>query len=475
MADTAPLMDALPATQQALQEDSAPSPVLVSVPAASAAMPLTIAPTWHLPTRVLFRFCVAYFGTYVLFTQMLGGMTLANVRLQVAWPMKNLVLGAAKSVFHIDRELVLFSGSGDKTYDWVLAFILLSFAAAVTLVWSVADRRRRAYPGVHKWFHLFLRFALGATMISYGMAKLIPLQMPFPTLLRLIEPYGNFSPMGVLWYSIGASPSYEMFTGSVELLAGVLLFIPWTSTAGALVALAATTQIFTLNMTYDVPVKLFSFHLILMSLFLLAPDLKRLLNVLVLNRTASPSTLAPLARTPWLQWTLIGLQLAWGAYLVGNGLHGSVQAWSSRGGGAPKPPLYGIWVVEEMTLDGTVLPPLLTEKERWRRIIIQSPTAFTIQRMDDSLLGQAAKIDLATHSITMTQPPAAPPGAPPPAFPQSPDSGTFAFVEPEPDVLVIDGDLGSRNIQARLVRYDLNQFLLLTRGFNWIQEFPFNR
>ena len=95
--------------------------------------------------------------------------------------------------------------------------------------------------------------------------------------------------------------------------------------------------------------------------------------------------------------------------------------------------------------------------------------------MDDSLLGQAAKIDLATRSIVMTQPAAPPTGAPPPPFPQSPDSGTFAFVEPEPDVLLIDGDLGKRTIHARLVRYDLNQFLLLTRGFNWIQEFPFNR
>src|SRR5580765_7373337 len=145
-------MDALPATQQALPEAvSRPSPpVLVAAPAASAAMPLVAAPTWHLPTRVLFRFCVTYFGTYVFFTQMLGGMTLANWRPQVAWPMRDLVLGAAKRVLHIDRELVLFSGSGDKTYDWVQAFIMLSFAVGVTLVWSFADRRRRAYPGVHK-------------------------------------------------------------------------------------------------------------------------------------------------------------------------------------------------------------------------------------------------------------------------------------------------------------------------------------
>src|SRR6202008_2643494 len=77
----------------------------------------------------------------------------------------------------------------------------------------------------------------------------------------------------------------------------ILLFVPRLTTLGAIVCLADTVEIFTLNMTYDVPVKLFSFHLILLSLFLLAPDARRLANVLVLNRTAGPSTLLPLGRT----------------------------------------------------------------------------------------------------------------------------------------------------------------------------------
>ena len=36
---------------------------------------------------------------------------------------------------------------------------------------------------------------------------------------------------------------------------------------GALIALCDMTHVFMLNMTYDVPVKLFSFHLMLMALF----------------------------------------------------------------------------------------------------------------------------------------------------------------------------------------------------------------
>ena len=115
--------------------------------------------------------------------------------------------------------------------------------------------------------------------ICKALAKILPMQMPFPSLSRLLEPYGYFSPMGVLWASIGASRSYEVFTGAAEMSAAILLFVRPTATLGALVALACTIMIFTLNMTYDVPVKLFSFHLLVMSLFLLAPEAKRLVNV----------------------------------------------------------------------------------------------------------------------------------------------------------------------------------------------------
>src|SRR5262249_770946 len=140
------------------------------------------------------------------------------------------------------------------------------------------------YVVLHKWFHLFLRFALGSEMVLYGMDKLVPMQMPFPQLTRLVEPYGNFSPMGVLWYSIGASPAYEMFVGGAEMVGGILLFFPRTAMLGALVCLADVIEVFALNMTYDVPVKLFSFHLILMSLVLLAPELRRIAGFFFTDR-----------------------------------------------------------------------------------------------------------------------------------------------------------------------------------------------
>src|SRR5260370_37302481 len=135
-------------------------------------------------------------------------------------------------------------------------------------------------------------------MLLYGMVKVVPLQMPFPFLTKLVEPFGNFSPMGFLWSSVGASPGYEMFVGSAEMLGGILLFLPRTTTLGALICLADATEVFVLNMTYDVPVKLFSFHLILMSLVLLVPELPRIASFFFSNRAVSPSTHPQLFSTP---------------------------------------------------------------------------------------------------------------------------------------------------------------------------------
>jgi len=102
---------------------------------------------------------------------------------------------------------LIYRASGDKAYDWIWLFCIVCFSIAGTLAWSALDWKRPSYQALHGWFHLFLRFAVGTQMISYGFAKVVPLEIPFPSLTRLVQPYGTFSPMGVLWSSVGASPA----------------------------------------------------------------------------------------------------------------------------------------------------------------------------------------------------------------------------------------------------------------------------
>jgi hypothetical protein len=423
---------------------------------------------WSRLTCIAFRFCLVYFGLYVITTQMLGGLIVIPnwdpPSLEELPPFKNLVTWTAVHVFGITRPLVITgSGSGDKTFDWIAVFCLLVIATAATVVWSVLDRKRENYAALHQWFRLFLRFAAGSTMLVYGMLKAIPLQMSAPTLTRLLEPFGNFSPMGVLWASIGAASAYERFSGAAELAAAVCLFIPRLSLVGALILLADSIQIFALNMTYDVPVKLFSFHLILQALVLLAPDARRLLNVVVLDRPALPSMQPPLVRGLRARRIMTVGQIVFAAYLIAMNVVSARKAWFTYGGGAPKPPLYGIWDVDTMTIDGVERAALVTDYDRWRRVVIQNANAITFQRMDNSFAFYPARTDEGTKTITLTKPT------------DQNWKGRLAFDRPDVKSMSFDGDMDGRKIRMTLELFDHTKMPLLYRGFNWVQEFPFNR
>ena len=405
---------------------------------------------WHPVTRIAFRFCFVYFILYVVCGQMLRGFlhtwNWGAPNYGVRPPVSTAVTWVIRHVFHDDRTPAMFGGSGDKIYDWVLGLCLFGSAVLLTVAWTVVDRRRRHYTRLHRAFRVFLRFALGSTLVGYGATKAVPLQMPYPQLTRLLEPYGNFSPMGVLWYSIGASRPYEIFTGCIELLSGILLFIPRTQLLGASLALASTVEVFTLNMTYDVPVKLLSFHLVLMSVVLLVPDVRRVCQAVFYHRA---------------KWFAATAQIVFGAYLVGLALYGSAQQWKRPfGGGAPKPPLYGIWVIDRMTIDSVERAPLVTDYDRWRRVVIQNPTSVTFWRMDDTALTFQGTVDVDTRTITLTR---------------AGSTSVFALEQPSGDRLILDGSLDGRKLHMETTYFDRSRFLLVNRGFNWIQELPFNR
>jgi uncharacterized membrane protein YphA (DoxX/SURF4 family) len=423
---------------------------------------------WSLASRVAFRFCFVYFGLYCLATQILGGLfPIPKVDvpdLATLWPMRPVILWIAAHILRIAHPLVYAdTGSGDRTFDWVLVFCLLVVATAATGIWSALDRNRENYVTLYKWFRLFLRFALASQMIVYGLSKVIPLQMPFPYLTRLIEPYGESSPMGILWTFIGASPAYETFTGCAEMLGGLLLIVPRTTTLGALVCVADTVHIFTLNMTYDVPVKLLSFHLLLMALFLLAPDASRLADFFLWNRKVEPSTQPPLFGTRRANRIALIAQIALGIWLVGVNAYGSLSSWKTYGGGRAKSALYGIWNVDQFAVDGQLRWPLIGDYGRWRRAIFDFPDRMNFQRMDGSLAGYLAAINVNDKTLALTK------------RDDKNSKANFHFERAAPDQLTLDGEMDGHRVHMQLQLMDRNKFLLVNRGFHWVQENPFNR
>jgi len=113
---------------------------------------------------------------------------------------------------------------GDTTYSWVNLLCVAVIAAVITLIWSILDRRRPNYDRGWIAFRIYLRFVLAAAMISYGIAKVFPSQFPAPLLDRLLQRFGDASPMGLLWTFMGSSVAYNVFSGTAEMVGGG---VPW--------------------------------------------------------------------------------------------------------------------------------------------------------------------------------------------------------------------------------------------------------
>jgi hypothetical protein len=425
-------------------------------------------PRWSPALRIAFRFWMVYLGLYCYATEILPGLFSATGGPSgglpdgaTLWPLRPVIFWTAAHIFHVNAPLSfgINSGGGDCMFGWVTVFCLLVIATISTVVWSVLDRSRENYAELHKWFRLFLRFALAGLMISYGMVRVFRVQMPYPSLTRLVQPFGAFSPYGVLENSIGAAPAYEIFTGCAMLASGLLLIVPGTATLGALISLADMIMAFMLAMTYDVIAKQFAFHIILLSCFLLAPDFSRLVRFLLLNRTVAPSTQVQLFRGVRANRIALAAQIIFGLWLVGLSCQDCWGYWNTRGGGRPLSPLYGIWEVQQMSIDEQPRPPLLTDSTRWRRAIFDSPDWMAFQRTDESFAPYGASVNLPERIIALTK---------------SDDKNwkaSFTFQRPAEDQLILDGRMDNHQVHMELQLTDRNSFLLVSRGFHWVQEF----
>lgn len=435
-------------------------------------------PAWGTATLVAFRFGTCYFGTFGLVVAVgLIPIILKGIGIDGPW-------SAIHGLFHTTRAPIAWIGEhflglsvqstqvgSDSAFQWTALFCIAFLAAVATAIWTVRDRGRQRYDRLQAWVWTILRLVLATAMFYFGMAKVIPTQMPF-VLNRLVEPYGNFSPAGVLWAQVGVSPAYQILLGVAEVFGGLLLLLPRTAAAGALVCVVDLTQVFLLNMTYDIRLKTVSSQLLLLSLFLLAPYARRLLAAFFTDRAVPAAAMPQLFARPRANRIALVTQVAVGVALL---VAFSAQGWQQFS--KPTPNLYGIWQVETFSSEGYPRDPLITDKIRWRRVIfdrpfhVSAPVMVTVQRMDDTFEVFGGTIDARKHFIDLTH------QIELGTYKETPVRIRLTYWWPgQPNQMIVDGDdYAGHTIHLRATRMDPASFPLVERGFNWVQEAPYNR
>lgn len=408
-------------------------------------VPPTLWPSWQ---KIIFRYAAIFFG-FILLSAIGGVINLEKL----FW--EPLVKFTAEHVFGAGPVVNISNGSGDKLYDWCWYGTILLLTAVAGTIFNLSDYKRSSYNKLLAWLSFLLSFYLAFMLLTYGIIKLFGSQFPAPGLLRLHETYGHSSPMRLMWTFMGASEGYTIFAGACETIPGLLLLFRRTRTLGALIAFAVMVNVFALNLFYDVPVKLLSFQLVLISGFLILPELGRMFRFFVLNQSTGPSNQLPFTANKKVYWGIKAVQFLLVTGFVLTMYNSVKKSEELYGRDRVKPPLYGVYEVTTYVSNGDTIPPLITRADRWHKMIVDYPGSTNLVFMDGKRKWLELAVDTTTNILTL----------------QHQD---FSYAATG-DTLRMTGLYGSDKLHLSLLRYDPNKFGLLNRGFNWVNEEPYNR
>jgi hypothetical protein len=275
----------------------------------------------------------------------------------------------------------------------------------------------------------------------------------------MLQPFGESSPMGLAWTFLGYSKGYNLFMGLSEFIGGILLFHKKTRLLGGLILIPVAANIVAINFFYDVPVKLFSSQLLLIAIIIISPDLKRLLNLIIHNKATNRlDSITPFESQKWkmganiLKWTFVAL-------ILYNSIDYTNNLYKSR---QNKPELYGLYEVTNFVSNKDTIQPLLTDEKRWRYIFVEYPNTIQFSRMNKARYGLNSEIDTLKRQIKLTE------------FNDSTQVYMLDYQKTD-STLSIRGVFRNDTIFSETKRLDKKDFRLTSRGFNWINEYPYNR
>ncbi len=267
--------------------------------------------------------------------------------------------------------------------EWLFVLLLATIGG---LIWTATVRRRKAepsdYASLYYWLRVIVRYRAGIGIIGFGFTKLLPTQLPYPSLGLLNTNFGDLTAQKIYWLSVGISPWYEVFAGVVEVLAGILLFFRATTFWGAVLLFGSLADIVYVNFAYDGGVHIYSSYFVLFAGFLLIYYVGDLYNLLIRERFTIPNHYYP-SFTGWQQLTRIGLKTAtigvflvllfWLQYI--NFKYDPYKQPAQKG----VPELRGNYEVTEFRLNNKAIPYSPVDSVRWQAATFENWSTLTFK------------------------------------------------------------------------------------------------
>lgn len=399
---------------------------------------------WNIAQRIAFMFFFLLFGQ-LIFVDSFGRLV------PIIGDFLHWVVPLFSKTFSIvSYEITTFeNGSGDTTYNWVRLLMIFLVSLTGSIIWAFVATKNTNFDRLNYWFMVALRFYVASVLIEYGMIKIWKLQFPYPSPYRLSQYYGDSSPMGLAWTFLGFSKGYNIFMGIAEILAA-LLYWRRTVTVGAIITLMTTANVVAINFFYDVPVKIYSSTLFLMTSYILVFNVK---DLLLFFFTSSPVTLtiqkAYRFSKKYLNVGLYSLKYILIAFSLLGGAYFSYTAYEEDYN-APRHALFGYYEKANSLSDSM---------GKWAKINFRNNDFLKTYNANGTTYSFSVEIDSLKKQLTLSDYAAK-------------DSVFNYSYQMQGDTLRLSGL--NNHEKLMFLRKNVTNSRLMNRGFHWINETPYN-
>ncbi|MEI9934328.1 MAG: hypothetical protein WDM71_05635 [Ferruginibacter sp.] len=190
------------------------------------------------------------------------------------WPPQIITIESEEGVFGL--------------YNYINLFLILVGAVAGAGIWTLLDRKSTQYNKLYYWIRVLARYRLAYGMIGWGLKKVFPMQMVYPTVGMLNTPFVDMAEKKLYWSHVGVSFGYTVFLGFAELIPGLLLLNRKTSVLGAALAAVVTFNICIANHAYDAGVAVPAAYFAIIGTFIAWYDLPKIWNLVVNQKNVLP-------------------------------------------------------------------------------------------------------------------------------------------------------------------------------------------
>ena len=265
--------------------------------------------------------------------------------------------------------------------NWGVVLAVALVGAAIW-TWFARNSERKEYNALNYWLRLLVRYWVALNIMHYGIIKVFPMQMPFPSLANLHTLFGENAAYHLYWQHVGLSTWYQVVLGTLETTSGMLLLFRRTTAIGAAMNIGLLYNVSHSNFAYDGGVHVLSAEISLLAAFLFLPYIPDLYRLLIKKENVQPAHYRPEFKQPWQRYAFQGAKiLAWVLFIPVFVYGDYKQFYYTNYSKEPRTPgltgSRGYYNVTEFQLNGKDLPYSPLDPVRWHDVVFEDYSTLT--------------------------------------------------------------------------------------------------